>query len=409
MHIFIVTNSPGELAGWVRPVARSLKRKNPEVKVIVVTAPCQYASGREKKFAKDLPEVDYVMGRLEYLKFVLLGLRPSLLELDAPLKGAVLFLGGDPVHSLLLSRRLGLPAFSYTHRPRYKKYFKKFMVVDEKMRKKFIEEGVSSDKVVVVGDLVADAVEDIMPKEKIYTSLQVNPASLCISLFPGSRPQIVRYMSPFFLRVAELVKEEFAEACFLLVLSPFIPRRELTSLTEEELNKIFQVRQATLKRKEGGWELITASGLEVLVVEENRYEAMSMSTIAITIPGTNTHELSLLGVPMVVAVPLNKPEAIPFDGLAGLMGNLPVVGSSIKRWMVKRYNSKVKFTAIPNRWAGKSIVPEVRGKLEPEGVAEKAVKLLREPERLRQISHELKGLFPRAGSADRLAEAILNN
>jgi len=198
MYIFIVTNSPGELAGWVRPVARSLKRKKPEV------------------------------------------IKPPLLDLDAPLKGVVLFLGGDPVHSLLLSKRLGLPAFSYTHRPRYKKYFKKFMVVDEKMRKKFIEEGVSSDKVVVIGDLVADAVEDIMPKEKIYTSLQINPASLCISLFPGSRPQIVRYMSPFFLRVAEIVKEEFAEARFLLVLSPFISRKELTSLTEEELNKVFQ-------------------------------------------------------------------------------------------------------------------------------------------------------------------------
>jgi len=410
MYIFIVTNSPGEVAGWVKPVVKSLKRKKNQVKIIVVITPCQYASGKEKEVVESLLEVDYVMGKSEYLKYIFLGFKPSGLRLNSPYRGAILFLGGDPIHPLLLSKKLGLPAFSYTYKPRYKRYFKKFMVVNDAMREEFIEEGVSPEKVVVVGDLVGDVVGPLMPKKEIYKLFYVNSESLCISLFPGSRPYMVRYMSPFFLRVGELIKEEFPEAHFFLVLSPFVNREELTNLTEEELNKAaFRTKPAKLRKEEGQWELITESGLKVLVVEENRYEAMSISTMAITIPGTNTHELSLLGIPMIVATPLNRPEALPFDGLIGLMGNMPLLGSSIKRWMVKKYNKKVKFLAIPNRWAKRNIVPEIRGVIQAEDVAREVIRLLRNPEHLHRMSRQLRESFPQKSSADKLAEIILNN
>lgn len=410
MYIFIVTNSPGEVAGWVRPVVKSLKRKNPQVKIIVVITPCQYASGKEREIVESLLEVDYVMGKSEYLKYVFFGFKPPGFYLNSPYRGAILFLGGDPIHSLLLSKKLGLPAFSYTHRPRYKRYFKRFMVLNEEMRKKFIEKRISPEKVVVVGDLVGDAVKSLIPKKGIYKFFHINPDSLCISLFPGSRPYIVRYMSPFFLRVGELIKEKFPEAHFLLVLSPFVNREELTNLTEEKLIKAeFRIKPAKLRKKEGRWELITKSGLKVLVVEENRYEAMSISTMAITIPGTNTHELSFLGIPMVVVTPLNRPEVLPFEGLAGLMGNIPLLGGFIKRWMVKKYNKKVKFLAIPNRWTKRNIVPEIRGIIQAEDVAREVIRLLRNPEHLHWISRQLRESFPPESSADKLAEIILNN
>lgn len=393
----------------MKPVVKSLKRRKNQVKIIVVITPCQYASGKEREIVESLPEVDYVMGKNEYLKYVFFGFKPPGLCLNSPYKGAILFLGGDPIHPLLLSKRLGLPVFSYTHRPRYKRYFKRFMVLNDAMRKKFIEKGISPEKVVVVGDLVGDAVESLMPKREIYKLFCINPESLYISLFPGSRPYMVRYMSPFFLRVGELIKEEFPEAHFLLVLSPFVAREELTNLTEEKINKAFQAKPAILRKEDGQWELITESGLKVLVVEENRYEAMSISTMAITIPGTNTHELSLLGIPMIVATPLNRPEAIPFDGLAGLMGNIPLLGGFIKRWIVKIYSKKVKFFAIPNRWTKKNIVPEIRGIIQADDVAEEAIRLLRNPERLHWISRQLRESFPQKSSADKLAEIILND
>ncbi|MEA1964963.1 MAG: hypothetical protein U9O41_07565 [Candidatus Aerophobetes bacterium] len=407
-YVFIVTNSPGELVGWVKPLVGSLKKKTSGIKIVVVITPCQYASGMEKEVAESFPEVDYVMSKGEYFKYLFLNLKPPELHLSASRRGVVLFLGGDPLYALFLSKRLGFPAMAYTHRLRYKRFFKRFMVLNNKIREKFIEKGARSEKVVVVGDLVKDAVQPLVSKEKLSQFLHINPDSLSVSIFPGSRPWIVRYMTPLFLRVCELIKEKFPKIQFFLILSPFVGKEELTNLTKDKLSKVFPVNPAKLKKEEDQWKLITESGLKVLVIKENQYEVMSMSTIAITIPGTNTGELSFLGVPMVVTVPLNKPEAIPLDGLPGLIGSVPLVGTSIKRLIVRKYNKNVKFTAAPNRYAGKKIVPEVRGVVQAEDVAKEAIELLKDTDSLHRISAQLKELFPPHNSSDKLAEIILN-
>ncbi|GAH80161.1 unnamed protein product, partial [marine sediment metagenome] len=150
-YVFIVTNSPGELIGWVRPVVRSLKKKAPGIEIVVVITPCQYASGMEREVAKGFPEVDLIVGPNEYLKYVFLGIRPS--QFGSADWGVVLFLGGDPFHAFLLSRRLGFPAVAYTQKLRWKKYFEKFMVLNERIKEKFIAKGAEPEKVVVVGDL----------------------------------------------------------------------------------------------------------------------------------------------------------------------------------------------------------------------------------------------------------------
>ena len=408
-YVFIVTNSPGELVGWVKPVARSLKKKAPDVKIVIVITPCQYASGKEKEIAKGLSGVDYVINKGEYFKYLFLNLKPPRLYLNASRRGVVLFLGGDPIYALLLSKRLGFPAMAYTHRLRYKRYFKKFMVLDNKTKEEFIRKGVKPEKIIVIGDLVGNAVQPLTSREKLSQFLYINSDPLSVSIFPGSRPWMVRYLAPFFLSVCELIKEEFTEIHFFLVLSPFVDKKELTNLTKDKLSKVFSVKRVELKKEENQWKLITESGLKVLVIEENRHKVMSMSTIAITIPGTNTRELSFLGVPMVVAIPLNKPEAIPLDGLAGLIGNVPFMGTSIKRWLIKRYNKNVKFTAAPNIYAGEKVVPEVRGVIQAKDVANEAIKLLKDTESRQRISIQLKKLFSPQNSADRLAEIILND
>lgn len=406
-YVFIVTNSPGELLGWVKPVVRSLNKRTSQIKIVVVITPCQYSSGMERKVARSFPEVNYVMSKGEYFKYLFFNLKPPGLYLNASRKGVVLFLGGDPIYALLLSKRLGFSAMAYTHRLRYKRYFKRFMVPNNKIREEFIEEGVKPEKVTVLGDLVGDAVQPLISRKELSQFLHISPDSLCVSILPGSRPRIVRYMTPFFLRVCELIKEKFPKIQFFLVLSPFVAKEELRNLTKEKLSKPSLVKGVKLEKEENQWQLITESGLRVLVIEENRYEVMSISTMSITIPGTNTRELSFLGVPMVVAIPLNKPEAIPLDGLAGLIGDVPLVGTSIKKWIVRRYDRNVKFAAAPNRCAEKKIVPEVRGIIQAEDVAKEAIKLLKDTDSLRRMSIELKELFSPQNSADKLAEIIL--
>ncbi len=405
MRVFLVANSPGELSGWVKPIVRTLKQKETTVKISVMIPPCQYASGMEKEVARGFPDVDGVAGPTDYLKYVFLGIRRSGWREDG--KGVLVFLGGDPFHAILLSRRLKVPALAYIQKPRWKRFFKKFMVIDEKTKKEFMAGGVTAEKVIVVGDVMADAVELHMSKEEVCNYWKLDPQYSIISIMPGSRPEEVRYLTPFFLKVAELVREEFPKAQFVLILSPFTPEEELTSLPSEELEKVFpEIPKIKLEKKKR-WKLVTNMNLEVLVAKENQYEIMNASDLAITIPGTKTAEMAFLGRPMVITVPLNKPEAIPLDGLPGLIGHLPWFGSMIKSGIVKRYSKKVKFTALPNLRAGKEIVPELRGIVKAQDVSRKVIELLRDPVLRNNMAGELKLVMGAKGAADRIAETVL--
>jgi len=406
MHIFIMTNSPGEVMGWVKPAAEKLKEKQKETIITVVIPPCQYASGMEDRVAGEIPAVDSVVGPSQYLKYLFLGSRPS--SFRQAKKGVIVFLGGDPFHALLLSKRLKLPAVAYIQNLRWKRYFKRFMVLNETIRERFIARGAKEEKVVVVGDLAKDGIRVKMSAKEAFNYWGLAPGSLVISFLPGSRLEEIRYMTPFFLEVAELIKKEFPSSQFLLILSPFISRKKLNSASEEELSKTFSGVGAKLKKESGQWKLITKSGLKALVIEEKRYEAINISHLIITIPGTNTLESTYLGTPMVVAIPLNKPEAIPLDGLAGLVGGLPIIDSLIKRKMVKHYSKRIKFTAIPNIRADREIVPEIRGIIEPTDVAKEVIGLLRSPERLTEMKKELRKIARTTeGAADKVADVIL--
>ncbi|HRR91991.1 MAG TPA: hypothetical protein P5253_06945, partial [bacterium] len=45
--LIMLTNSPGEIGGWFIPLARKIKTSYPEIDIISVLLPCQYASGTE--------------------------------------------------------------------------------------------------------------------------------------------------------------------------------------------------------------------------------------------------------------------------------------------------------------------------------------------------------------------------
>jgi len=406
MHIFIMTNSPGEVMGWVKPVAEKLKEKQKGAIITVVIPPCQYASGMEDKVAGEIPAVDSVVGPSQYLKYLFLGSNPS--SFRQAKKGVVVFLGGDPFHALLLSKRLKLPAVAYIQNLKWKRYFKRFMVLNETVRERFIAQGAKEEKVAVVGDLAKDGIKLSMSAKKAFNYWGLDSKHFIISLLPGSRPEEIRYMTPFFLKAAELIKKEFPSSQFLLILSPFVSKKELNTVGEESLNKTFSGVKAKLKREDGRWKLITKSGLETIVVEEKRYEAINISHLIITIPGTNTLESTYLETPMVVAIPLNKPEAIPMDGLAGLVGGLPIIGSLIKRQMVKQYSKRIKFAAIPNIRAEREIVPEIRGIIEPADIAKEVIGLLRSPERLTEMKEELRKIARTTeGAANKVADIIL--
>ena len=408
MQVFMVTNSAGELMGWAKPLIEGLKRKNPAAKITLIIPPCQYASGMEKEVAENFAGVDSVVGPGRYLKYLFLGLRPS--SLKGVKEGVVVFLGGDPFHAIFVSRRLRVPAIAYIEKPRWKKHFRRFMVLDEATKEKFIARGVEPEKIAVVGDLIADAVRLEISREETYSFWHLNPTQLIVSLLPGSRPVELRFLTPFFLKVAELLREKFSQIQFLLILSPFTRINDLENLSQRLLDhEGFEGTEFQIIQRNNQYRLKTLSGLEVLLIQEKHYEAMSISDLALTLPGTNTLELASLGIPMVVAAPLNRPEAIPLEGLPELIGRLPLGGKLIKGWLARRYTSQIQFTALPNIRAKRRVVPEVRGIIEAQDVARPIIELLEDNSCRTRMRKKLTEIVGKKGAADRTVEVVVQS
>jgi len=109
-HLILQTNSPGELASWVTPIAKYCKQKHPSTFITLCLAPCQYASGYEYKAIKSIPEIDEVLKPDQTIK-VCFGLKKLIKRSN---QGAILCLGGDPLYTQLLKFKTSYSANIYT-------------------------------------------------------------------------------------------------------------------------------------------------------------------------------------------------------------------------------------------------------------------------------------------------------
>lgn len=65
IDIVILSNGPGEVMTWVKPVVRTLRQlapKHDRMRISVVLSPCPHASGQEAEILQRYPEVDRVQG-----------------------------------------------------------------------------------------------------------------------------------------------------------------------------------------------------------------------------------------------------------------------------------------------------------------------------------------------------------
>ncbi|MDK2931216.1 MAG: hypothetical protein PWR07_1347 [Bacillota bacterium] len=467
--VVVVANSPGEISGWARPVVERLRALEARVAsafdglaVVVVVPPCPFASGREAEVAAAISGVDAVVAPSEYVKYALFGVVPKGLRPFAGCPGIVVHLGGDPMHSALLARRLGYPAVLYSDRTAgFIGSFARFMVEDARVEAKLRKKGVPAEKVTIVGNLMIDGVKADLDKDAARAALGVGANAPLVCLMPGSRRQQISYAMPFFLRVAEIVKKFRDDAAFVAVLSPYVspsmvgaalsaaaasPPTDTAGAVSaadaaaagqagaRQASQAGQRRSArqglhTARRLEGaGGRLVqvagsfasrpgngpepayvieTDEGVAVRLVDRGRYDAMAASDVAVAMPGTVTAELAFLGVPTVVAVPMNIPEEVPLPGLPGLVGSIPVIGRHLKRIGVQRALERIEFTAIPNKRQRRMITPEVRGIIGAQDVAIKVLELLQDVKARGRIALELRQAMGQPGASDRVAAVIL--
>ncbi|MGL5792800.1 MAG: lipid-A-disaccharide synthase, partial [Waterburya sp.] len=79
--LVILSNGPGEITTWVRPVVKSLRRTlantENQVRISVVLSPCPHSTGKEAAIALSFPEVDRVLAASDFWAFLLWGKTPD--------------------------------------------------------------------------------------------------------------------------------------------------------------------------------------------------------------------------------------------------------------------------------------------------------------------------------------------
>jgi len=424
--IIILSNGPGEVATWVRPVVRALRQQlgndRSLVRISVILSPCPHATGKEAEMAKSYPEVDRVQGAKDFWQFLLQGVRAQ--HWDWREQGVVLFLGGDQIFPVVIARRLGYRTVVYAEwEARWQGWINRFGVMKpaiiakapQKYRHKFTE----------VGDLMADVRlqgADLLDNQaSAEQTANLQPATELVGLLPGSKPAKLTQGMPLALGIAQYIHQARPQTRFVMPVAPTLDLPTLARFANPQHNRVIPLLGGISGQlvipdsdTDGQPFLKTSGGVRVeLVTHFPAYKIISQCQLCLTTVGANTAELGSLAVPMIVLLPTQQLDAMrSWDGIPGLLANLPGLGSAFAKlinWLVLRQK---RLFAWPNIWAGREIVPELVGRLEPLDVAQRVIDYLTHPEKLAAMRDRLCGVRGQAGAAEKLALLVaeeLNN
>jgi lipid-A-disaccharide synthase len=398
ISLLLTSNGPGEVSSWVRPVLDAWRLAYPGEGLAVALVPCPYASGEEGAAMAGWPEPPRVASPRRTAAWLVTGRPPPGFDLAA--RGVVLHLGGDQAWAVALGARLGWPVAIYTETTgRWPRRVAAYMCADAEVVKRVRAGGAKPDTVRLVGNLMVDAAAACGTRR---------PGEATVALLPGSKPFKVQWVTPLFLQVAALVRRACPEVELVLPLAPTVPLAHLAAAAADAGRAAVTggVTGQLVEREGEPW-LVTTDGTSVRVLKGlDPRRACRDVTVALTLPGTNTAELAVLGVPMVVALPLHRPEVIPVDGLVGRLGSLPLLGPWMKRRLVTAMLARHPLVALPNARLGRAVTPEVVGVFTPEHLADVVSRLLRDPVEREAIAHALGSAMGEPGAAVRVVEAV---
>ena len=308
--------------------------------------------------------------------------------------GVVVFMGGDVLYGKMLAKRLNFPAVAYSEAyAKWPHIYKKFLVPDRMLYEKFKKQGFPENQIKIVGNLMVDSVKAQKSREQIYLQFGLDQHKKLISFLPGSREFQIRYTLSFFSKIVGEIVSLNKDCQFAFIISPYLKQELL----------IKHLKKAGLEHVNGR---IKYNGISILLVFIDQHDFIAASDLVVTIPGTNTAEVAVLGTPMISVFPEASTQLIPLEGIYEIIGKIPFLGFIFKVLYVKMLFSKTRFFAIPNIKSGKEIVPEYKGKIQPKTVAEKAVFLLNDQKTLAEMRRQIKACLGEEGAAGRIAEEI---
>ncbi len=395
VDILILANGPGEVTTWVRPVVQALREQLSQSRISIILSPCPHATGKEAQICRSYEEVDRVQEAKYFWQFLLWGKTAQNWEWRD--RGVVLFLGGDSFFPVVIGKRLGYKTVVYAEwETRWHRWIDHFGVMQtQAIAPKY------AHKCTVVGDLMLEAAQE-QTRSNVKTEL--------IGLLPGSKASKLAQGVPLLLAIAQIVAASRPQTRFVIPLAPTVDLETLANYANPDFNPVIErVGGVSATLGLAPPRLKTSGGLEVdLWLKSPAYDLLSQCHLCLTTVGANTAELGALAVPMIVLLPTQQLDAMrSWDGLLGLLANLPVLGTSMAKainWTILHLPKRLY--AWPNIWAKSEVVPELMGNLQPGEVAAMVLDYLAHPEKLQQIGEVLRSIRGESGAAEKLATLV---
>ncbi len=419
--IVILSNGPGEVATWVKPVVRSLHQKASDtgsLRISVVLSPCPHASGQEPTILQNYPEVDRVQSAPHFLKFLLTGKTAD--DWDWHPQGVVVFLGGDQAFTWLIAKRLGYRTVIYAEwEARWAGLIDRFGIMQSEVVKKVPAR--HQDKFTEVGDLMAD-VQTTADRTEIAASLGISPDADLIGFLPGSKPTKLGPGIPLCLAIADNLHTQNLHTHnpvvqYVIGVAPNLTLADLARYTNADHNPLVPILEGPAAA------LVTPpTGLPYFQIVDGprvflwqRFPALdlfSQCKLCLTTIGANTAQLGALAVPMIVLLPTQQFDGLKlWDGLPGLLAQLPGVRAIARQYInpliIKSVQKSNRLFAWPNIWAKREVVPELLGPITAQQVSEVVQDYLAHPKKLTTMRQTLRKLRGPAGAADKMANLIL--
>lgn len=407
--VIITSNGPGELNTWAKPIALAIRKQTPDVDIYMQLLPCQYASGSEYEIADSWGVLTGIFRSQGFFGDILFGNNEKDRIFEGR-KGVVIYAGGDQFYPVLIAKRYKAKLIGYTEtEARWLGSYDRFFAYSDKLK---------GEKITNINSLMVDSfyLSDSEPpittphelieyRDAKWDSMD-GSQGLRILVLPGSRVWQVDFMLPFFVSVIMAVISK-ANLRFSIMLPDNITNDNiLRALSKLDIITSVDATEGLLYPRK----IILDGMINIPIYSTGDKKTVMLShDVALTIPGTNTAELGIAGIPFLSVFPLNDVRHVPMEGALAILNLFPV----LKQKVILNY-FKNRFSALPNIRAKKLVVPEMVGILEHWDVAMKLLEYvnnLETPENipLDDVSIELAELAGEPQGAQMIAQWVGEN
>lgn len=196
--------------------------------------------------------------------------------------------------------------------------------------------------------------------------LQIPPTQKIVGLFPGSRRSELRYMLDTLVESARLIHDQRKDVHFLVPIANSLKKEEISSCFEADLPVTF-----------------------IETTETTIYDVASSCDTILTVSGTVTLQIALVGTPMAILYKLS-----------------PLTYAIGKRLV------KVPFAGLPNIVAGKEVAPEfIQEEANPRALADESLRVLDDAGYAERMKAELRAVQEQLGNpgcSNRVAEMLFD-